>query len=90
MPFARLIRGIDSPYRLAILYILAQKSTHPEEIARHIPITQNLLAHHLRAMVVSGWLKKHRVGNHVMYMIQKKAVREIPKLLIDTPFFGKK
>ena len=87
-PFARLIRGIDSPYRLAILYILAQgKPTYPEDISRHIPITQNLLAHHLQAMVASGWLRKQRVGSHVLYVLQKKAVKELPKLLMDTPFW---
>lgn len=87
-PFSRLIRGISSPYRLAILYILAQgKPRYPEDISRHIPITQNLLAHHLQAMVKAGWLKKQRVGNHVLYAIQKKAVRELPKLLDDTPFW---
>ena len=87
-PYARLIRGIDSPYRLAILYVLAQgKPSYPEDISRHVPITQNLLAHHLRAMVRSGWLKKQRVGSHVLYAIQKKSIRELPRFLSDTPFW---
>lgn len=87
-PYARLIRGIDSPYRLAILYVLAQgKPVYPEIISRHVPITQNLLAHHLRAMVQSGWLKKQRIGGHVLYSIQKKSIRELPKFLSDTPFW---
>lgn len=88
-PYARLIRGIDNPYRLAILYVLSQgKPLYPEAISRHVPLTQNLLAHHLRAMVRSGWLKKQRVGTHVMYSILKKSIREIPQFLADTPLWS--
>jgi len=85
-PFARMARGISNDYRLAILYLLAHEPMCPEDIIRHLPVAQNLVAHHLRAMVEAGWLKKRRIGGHVQYTLQKKTCREFPKLLIDTPF----
>ena len=87
-PFARMARGIGSDYRLAIVYLLAHGPMWPEDISRHLPIAQNLIAHHLRAMVLSGWLKKRRVGGHVLYTLQKKTFREFPKLLAGTPFWS--
>ena len=84
-----MMRGISSPYRLAILYLLAHDPMWPHDIARHVPIPQSLVAHHLKEMYGAGWIKKQRVGNHVMYRINKKIFREIPKFLKDTPLWRK-
>lgn len=85
-PYVRMAQGISNPYRMAILYLLAHEPMWPEDISRHLPIAQNLVAHHLKAMVGAGWLKKRRVGGHVMYSLQKKIFREFPRLITDTPF----
>lgn len=86
-PYARLLRGIAHPHRLAILYLLAHDAMWPEDITRHMTIPQNLVAHHLRAMTSSGWVKKHRVGKHMMYAVNKKAFRQLPVLLVGTPLW---
>ncbi len=86
-PYATMLHGISNPYRLAIVYLLAHESLWPEDIATMIPIPQNLVAHHLKILLATGWVKKRRIGNHVMYALQKKAFKELPKLLVDTPFW---
>lgn len=86
-PYARLIRGVAHPHRLAILYLLAHGPSFPKDISRHLPVLGGLVAHHLKEMHASGWLKKQRVGKNVMYKIHKKNIREIPKFLIDTPLW---
>ena len=86
-PYAKIVRGVAHPHRLAILYLLAHDPTWPEDLGRHLPLPQNLIAHHLKEMVSSGWLKKRRTGKHVTYMINKKIVKQLPFLLADTPFW---
>ena len=86
-PYADLIHGISHPHRLAILYILAHEETWPEDIARHVPVPRPLLAHHLKEMVKAGWLRKKRIGKHVIYSIHKSTLKALPKLLTDTPFW---
>lgn len=86
-PYAELIHGISHPHRLAILYILAHDPTWPEDIARHLPIPRPLIAHHMKEMVKAGWISKKRIGLHVTYSINKKALKALPHLLIDTPFW---
>lgn len=86
-PYARMARGISNEYRLAIMYLLANEPMRPEDITRHLPIAQNLVAHHLKAMLVAGWLMKKRIGGRVLYVLQKKTFRDFPKLLADTPLW---
>ncbi len=86
-PTAVLIRGVAHPHRLAILYILAHEPTWPEDIARHLPVPVNLISHHLRSMVHTGWLKKRRIGRHVIYSVNRTAVKSVPKIFTDTPFW---
>ncbi len=86
-PFARIAKGIAHPQRLAILYLLAHDPMWPQDIARHLPIPQSLVAHHLKAMVTSGWLKKRREGKYTMYAVNKKVIRQLPLLLIGTPLW---
>lgn len=86
-PFSLLLRGISHPYRLAILYILAHDPASAEYLSRYIPIRQNLMVHHLKAMHAAGWLRKYRQGRYIMFALQKKAFKELPKLLIGTPFW---
>lgn len=81
--------GIAHPHRLAILYLLAHEPMWPEYLGRHIPIPQNLIAHHLKVLRESGWLKKYKEGRHTLYAVDKKYFKRLPKLLLDTPL-GKK
>ena len=76
-PFAKIIKGIAHPHRLAILYLLAYDPTWPEDIVRHMPIRQTLVAHHLKEMLRSGWLTKKRNGKHVTYAVNKKIMKQL-------------
>ncbi len=86
-PYAKIVRGIAHPHRLAILYLLAHEPTWPEDIGRHLPIAQTLIAHHLKAMVASGWLSKRRIGRHTTYTINKRTITQLPQLLTGTPLW---
>lgn len=76
-PSARMLRGVSHPYRLAILYILSHEPAWPEFIARFVPIKESLLAHHLKAMVAAGWLRKYTEGRHKMYAVNQKVFKHL-------------
>lgn len=86
-PFAKMVKGVAHPYRLAILYLLCHDERWMNDLVRDVGLPENLVAHHLKEMVAAGWLKKSREGRHVIYMINKKAFRELPKLLTETPLW---
>ncbi|HLD25357.1 MAG TPA: winged helix-turn-helix domain-containing protein [Patescibacteria group bacterium] len=76
-PYATVLRGVAHPHRLAILYILSHEPAWPEYIARFVPIKQNLIAHHLKAMVDAGWLTKYTEGRHRMYRVKKNVFKHL-------------
>lgn len=84
-PFAKIVRGVAHPHRLAILYLLAYEPMSPRDIAKHIPVPASVVFHHLKEMHASGWLHKLRVGKHMIYKINKKVIRQIPKFFDNTP-----
>lgn len=86
-PFSKMIKGLAHPYRIAIVYLLANDSMWGEDLARALRIKENLLMHHLNAMYATGWLTKERDGRHMRYRLRGKTFRELPKLLADTPFW---
>lgn len=85
-PYVKLVRGLSHPYRVAILYLLAHDPMWERDLVIHLGKPQNLVAHHLKEMTKGGWLKREKVGRYVTYTLNDKAFRELPKLLVDTPF----
>lgn len=86
-PYARLVKGIAHPYRLSVLYLLSHEPMSPQELLLHLPVRQNLLAHHLKAMHDAGWLKKSGSSKYTTYVVDKKRFKELPQLLFGTPFW---
>jgi len=86
-PFSRIIKGLAHPYRIAIVYLLANDPMWGEDLARHLRIKENLLMHHLNALCAAGWLTKEREGRHMRYALRAKTFRELPMLIADTPFW---
>mgnify|MGYP001581411531 FL=1 len=85
-PFAKRLRGIAHENRLAILYLLAYYPLQMHEIAENLNLPENLAAHHLKQMHVSGWLLKTKLGRTVTYRLNDKAFFEFNRLFADTPF----
>ena len=86
-PYAKKLRGIAHPHRLAIMYLLANDPLWVRDLVQKIGIPQSLMAHHLKAMEKTGWVRKSRDGRHMLYALQKKAFKEMMRLLSDTPFW---
>ena len=86
-PYATVLRGIAHPHRLTIVYLLAHDSLWVRDLVTKLGISQSLMVHHLDAMEKTGWVKKSREGRHMAYTLQKKAFKEMARLLTDTPFW---
>ena len=85
-PFSRRMAAIGQEYRLAVIYLLSFDPMEVRDIVENIGIPENLLAHHLKTLLDTGWVAKTKVGKHVTYRINEKAFFELPRLLEDTPF----
>lgn len=86
-PFAARLRGISHPHRLAIVYLLAHNPLRVRDLVQKVGIPQSLMAHHLKAMEKTGWVRKSREGRHMLYTLNTKAFKEMRRLLLDTPFW---
>jgi len=85
-PVTRRMRGIAQLYRIAILYLLAHEPMEMHNITDFLGIKENLVAHHLKQMYLSGWVLKTKKGRTVMYQLNEKAFFEFNRLFEDTPF----
>ncbi len=85
-PFAKHLRGAAHPHRLAIIYLLAHDPMEVRDIVDNLGLAENLIAHHLKQMHLSGWVVKTRQGRSVTYRLSEKAFFELYRLLDNTPF----
>lgn len=86
-PYAKTLRGIAHPHRLAVVYLLSHGSLWVRDLVTKLGISQSLLVHHLDAMEKTGWVKKSREGRHMAYTLQKKTFKGMARFLADTPFW---
>ncbi|MFZ5845199.1 MAG: ArsR/SmtB family transcription factor [Patescibacteria group bacterium] len=85
-PFAKNLRAIAHPYRLAILYLLSHEPMWVRDLVLYLNLPENLIAHHLKIMHLAGWVLKTREGKNVSYRLNEKAFFELNRLLDGTPF----
>ena len=85
-PTAKQLEGIAHVYRLAIVYLLASNDLDPRELVDYLGLPQTLVAHHLKRLLVTGWVTKTRVGRRVTYRLNEKAFFILNHLLAATPF----
>lgn len=92
--FAKIIRGVNGATRIGILYLLSHKPMEAHAIASNIDVPENLVSHHLKQMLISGWVNKTRIGRAVTYELDEKIFKTIVKFFEDTPlgqeYFPKK
>ncbi|MBI2404742.1 winged helix-turn-helix transcriptional regulator [Candidatus Gottesmanbacteria bacterium] len=88
-PVARQMAGIGNVYRLAIVYLLASGELLSREIVAALGLPQNLVSHHLKILVTTGWIRRERTGRKVTYTLNEKAFLSLQKLLADT-YFGRR
>jgi DNA-binding transcriptional ArsR family regulator len=85
-PVVRRFRGMAEMHRLAILYLLAHEPMEVREITDHLGIKENLVAHHLKQLVKTGWIVREKQGRRVTYRLVNKNFSEFFRLFEDTPF----
>jgi len=85
-PYAKRIRAIAHPHRIAILYLLAHDPLWVRDIVDHLGLKENLVAHHLKQLNLAGWVVKTREGRNVTYRLNDQAFFEFNKLFTDSPF----
>ena len=71
-PFAKRIRGVAHDHRLAILYVLAHNQLEAKDIVDALGVPENLVAHHLKQMYITGWVLKTKQGRSVTYRPNQK------------------
>jgi predicted ArsR family transcriptional regulator len=81
------MRGVAHIERLAIVYTLAFEPKQMHDIADILGIPVNLAAHHLKQLLINGWVLKTRIGRTVTYRLNEKAFTEFNRLFEDTPYF---
>ncbi len=84
LPYAKRLRGVDHPHRLAILYLLAHEPMWPRDLAIHLNLPPNLISHHLREMLKAGWVVKEKERRWMLYKLNLKAFGGLRKLLKGT------
>lgn len=90
IPYAHMVKGIAHPHRVAIIYLLLHDPLWIKDIVNYLGIPQNLVSHHMKQMMASGWVKKKREGKHVEYSINEKAFRALSDMFKETPLWKKK
>lgn len=84
-PIAKKIRGISHDHRIALLYLLAHGPMEVKNIVANVDVPQNLVSHHLKKLLTTGWVTKVRWGRTVTYQVNRSAFEEIGKFLAQLP-----
>lgn len=85
-PVARRLRSVAEIHRIAIIYLLAHTPLNPRDLAQHVGIAENLVAHHLKQLRLGGWVTRSKRGRETVYALKEKTFLEISRLFDGTPF----
>jgi DNA-binding transcriptional ArsR family regulator len=84
-PFAKKMQGIAHPIRLSILYLLAFKDYPLHEIAENLDHPPNLVSHHMKTLLSSGWVEKKKWSRYMYYHIKHRMLFDWYRLFFGTP-----
>lgn len=70
------------PNRINILSLLDIKDTCVCEMVKVLKLKHNLVSHHLKTLVESGYLDTTRNGQHIIYGIKESKKEIVHKLLL--------
>ena len=88
-PTVRLVKGISHKHKLAIIYLLAWGPLPAREIVMDVDLPQNLVEHHLKDLLVAGWVTRKRIGREVTYSLVDKSFWDLTKLIRGTPLWNR-
>lgn len=73
-----LFSALDSPLRLRILFLLADRGHFVHELVAKLEKSQPLISQHLRVLKTSGLVQSERSGREVIYTLSTpKAIKLI-------------
>jgi DNA-binding transcriptional ArsR family regulator len=83
--FSNLLKIISDTNRIKILCVLNSEKICVCDLAEKLDLSQNLVSHHLKVMLMGGILGKERTGNQLFYYILPTMKAKTRKLfeLID-------
>ncbi len=74
---AMFAKAISHPARIAILKILAKKSScNCNALVEQLPLSQSTVSQHLRVLKSSGLIAGSSVGTNIIYSLNKKLLKE--------------
>ena len=71
---AHLCSGLADPARILILYSLAQKTCHVNELADELSLPQPTISRHLKTLRERGLVAAQRKGQYIHYTLADKRV----------------
>lgn len=77
---AAIIAALDSPLRLEIIYLLAQREHYVHELVSQVHKSQPLVSQHLRVLKRSGIVDSERTGREVTYRLARPKVLKLIRL----------
>ena len=81
---AELAKALGHPARIAILEILARRSTCIcGDITDELPLAQSTVSQHLKALKGAGIIKGEIDGVRTCYCIDEKVAVELKKMLLE-------
>lgn len=85
--FAPKMQSLAHPHRLGILHILAYGELPLHEIVTNLDIPENLVAHHIKQLLTTGWVGNRKEGRQTYYYLKERGFFELFRMLVETPFY---
>ena len=85
--FAPKMEALAHPHRLAILHILAYGELPLHEIVANLDEAENLVSHHIKKLLTTGWVGKRIEGRQTYYFMKERGFFELFRMLVETPFY---
>ena len=85
--FTPKMEALAHPHRLGILHILAYGELPLHEIVANLDEKENLVSHHIKKLLITGWVGKRAEGRQTYYFLKERGFFELFRMLIETPFY---
>jgi len=77
------LRALADPHRRRILTLVRGGELAAGDIARHFPVTQQAISHHLRVLLRAGLLHERPAGTRRLYALHAEGLDPVRAVLTD-------
>jgi ArsR family transcriptional regulator len=85
--FSVKMQALAHPHRLAVLHILAYGELPLHEIVENLDEPENLVSHHIKKLLGSGWVGNRKEGRQTYYFLKEKGFFELFRMVSETPYY---